>query len=515
VIHQDIMRAEKPVSSWARLPPWRQLHVRAALIALPLLALLCATMLAMLHHYSVQTALETTQRMNLGLASYIVEHQPTELIGIAGQPDRSLMKELAQHVMTINPSVEVYLLDGQGSVIAHALEGPLEINPIGRKVDLSKVRGLMDATPEALRLPIFGDDPSHQGRQNIVSMAPVKKGNTTNGYLYIVLNGQALQSVTASLSNSNALREVVTGLVLVTALAMAVLLIALRKLTHPLRKLTTELRAFRSDANSANESELDDEISVLRAAVRAMQQRITQQFKRLEDSDRQRRELVSNISHDLRTPLSSIQGYVETVLLRGDELDADTRAQHLRTAQRNLELLGKRISDLFELSKLDAGRIEPKYEVFCLAELLQDVVQNYQLAAQQRGVRLSLSAGSHMKTRVSADIALIERVLQNLIDNALRYTPSGGEVTLALNAKGPLIEISVSDTGRGIAREHLPHIFERYWRASDMEENDPGNSSGLGLAIVKRILDLHSSAVRVHSELKRGTRIEFGLPQAT
>jgi signal transduction histidine kinase len=194
---------------------------------------------------------------------------------------------------------------------------------------------------------------------------------------------------------------------------------------------------------------------------------------------------------------------VETVLLRGDQLDVHARAHHLRTALRHVELLGKRIADLFELSKLDV-----------LAELLQDVVQNYQLAAQQRGVRLSLAAGSHMKARVSADIALIERVLQNLIDNALRCTAAGGDVTVALNAKGSQLEISVSDTGRGIAQEHLPHIFERFWRATDPQEIDAGTSSGLGLAIVKRILDLHGSVVRVHSELMRGTRIEFALPQA-
>ena len=131
-----------------------------------------------------------------------------------------------------------------------------------------------------------------------------------------------------------------------------------------------------------------------------------------------------------------------------------------------------------------------------------------------------------MKTRVSADIALIERVLQNLIDNALRHTPAGGEVSLALEARDKLIEVSVSDTGNGIAFEHLPHIFERYWRFSGVDGARPssttdsgtgeefGISSGLGLEIVKRILDLHSSAVNVQSELTRGTRIQFGLQRA-
>ena len=494
----------------ARRPLWRQLHVRAALVATLLLALHGGVMLAVVQHYNAQTALETTQRMNLGLARYVVEHQSPGLISPQGEPDRARMRELALHVMMINPSVEVYLLDGGGLVLAHALEDLQGADPVGRRVNLAPIRQLMSAPPDALRLPVLGDDPREAGRQSIVSVASVGG----SGYLYIVLSGQMLQSVAASLANSDALRTVAAGLVLSSVLAAAVLWLALRKLTRPLRELTTELGAFRNDADNADERGFDGEIGVLRTAVGAMQRRIAQQFKRLEESDHQRRELISSISHDLRTPLSSIQGYVETVMVRADQLDADARAQFLRTALRHVELLGKRIADLFELSKLDDGRVGPKVEVFCLAELLQDVVQNYQLAAQQRGVTLSLAAGSHMKAGVAADIALIERVLQNLVDNALRYTACGGEVTLALHANGSQLEISVTDTGRGIAQEHLPHIFERYWHAGDAEDTDTGASSGLGLAIVKRILDLHGSVVRVQSELLRGTRIEFALPRA-
>jgi signal transduction histidine kinase len=493
---------------------WRPLHIRAALVTLPLLLLLCAVMLALLRHYSAQSALESTQRMNLGLARYIVEHQPTRLVDGNGQPDRSLMKQLALHVMMINPSVEVYLLNADGRILAHALELIDGVDPVGQQVDLTKVKALLKTESTALRLPIFGDDPRSLSNPNIVAMAALGASDQPTGYLYIILNGRQQQSVTATLANSNTLREVAIGLVLATLLAMAIMLIALRKLTRPLRQLTSELRDFRGDTSDSSAAESGDEISILRSAVRAMQQRIAQQFKRLEDSDNQRRELISNISHDLRTPLSSIQGYMETVLVRGEQIDHTIRAQHLKTALRHVALLGRRISDLFELSKLDAGRVEPKYEAFCLAELLQDVLQNYQLSAQQRGIALNLSAGSHLKTRVSADIALIERVLQNLIDNALRYTPTGGEVSLALQAQGPLIEISVSDTGSGIALEHLPHIFDRYWRTEEIEAIGPGVNSGLGLAIVKRILDLHSSVVRVQSELSHGTRIEFSLLRA-
>jgi signal transduction histidine kinase len=520
---------------------WRQLHVRAGGVALLLLLLLGGTVFFVARTYTERSAMEVMQRSNLGLAQYVVDHQSAALIKADGQPDQERVQDLAMHVMAINPAVEVYLLNSQGQVLAHALRDVPGPNPVGARVNLAPIQKLLATPASTLRLPLLGDDPrqvlqaSRPGQGAAlaaISVAPLVVPASIGpdvatpaqaGYLYIVLNTQNLQSVAASLANSDALRALLAGLSLATLAAAVVLYGALQKLTRPLRELTAELGAFRHETDEAQARPPQSEISVLRSAAKAMQARIAQQFARLEESDQLRRELVSNISHDLRTPLSSIRGYVETVLLRGDGLDASTRSTHLKTALRHVNVLDKRIADLFELSKLDAGRVQPTVEVFCLAELLQDVVQNYQLTAQQRGVRLGLSVGSQRQARVSADIALIERVLQNLVDNALRYTAQDGEVTLGLTAQGSQLQVSVSDTGRGIAREHLPHIFERYWRASDVEtpehpespaaQNTQSTSSGLGLAIVKRIVELHGSVVQVHSELRQGTRIEFALPR--
>lgn len=498
------------------LPMWRRLHVRAALLAAPLLLLLGASLVLLLQHYSAQNALEASQRMNLGLAQYVAEHQEPGLLDASGQPDSSRVQELAMHVMKINPAVEVYFLDLQGMVQAHALEGLEGPDPVGTLVDLQPVRQLLDPAPGTVTsLPLMGSDPVQPGQRNTFSVAPLRSSvGKIDGYLYIVLNGRKVQAESASLANSRTLQAMAMATAAVSVLAALVLWMAWRHLTRPLRQLTEELCAFRGAGSTQFDPSQDDEIGVLRVSVRDMQKRIAQQFQHLEDSDRQRRELVSNISHDLRTPLSNIRGYVETVMLRGDSLDADSRASHLRTALRHADLLGKRVADLFELSKLDAGRVTPQREMFCLAELLQDVVQNYRLAAQQRGVTVQLSTGSHAKAKVLADIAMIERVLQNLIDNALRHTEAGGYVNLAIENRGEFMEISVSDTGRGIRSEHLPHIFERYWRAADVEDHAASTSAGLGLAIVKRILELHGSAVHVHSELMRGTRFGFVLPQA-
>jgi signal transduction histidine kinase len=498
----------------------RRLHVRLTAAVLLLLALLATALLAAARHGAAQDALETAQRLQLDLAAKIAAQQPRPLIGADGAPDRQALADLAMHAMALNPAIEVYLLDTDGRVIGHALDTKQALTGT---VDLSVVRPLAARHRAPPPLPLLGDDPRRPGARNVVSVEGLSAGGRMTGYLYVVLQGQTQQSVAAAVAQSSAWRQLSWVALAATAGAGVLLVLLMRQLTLPLRRLTDEVRGFHAPADAAPRAVEGDEVAALREATRAMQQRIAEQLQHLQANDRLRRELVSNISHDLHTPLASAQGYVETVLLGGEQLDAAAREQHLRTAMRQLKRLHRRIADLFELSKLDAGQVAPRLEPFRLGELLQDVVQDGQLAARERGVRLGLAASTEAQALaqafVRADIGLIERVLQNLVDNALRHTPRGGAVTLAIERDGPgALRVAVVDTGSGIAREHLPHIFERYWRADDAPDlssaTGHGASAGLGLAIVKRILDLHGSAVRVVSEPQRGTRFEFSLPQA-
>jgi signal transduction histidine kinase len=491
----------------------RRLHVRLTAAVLLLLALLAAALLAAARRQAALETLEATQRLQLGLAATIAAQQPRPLIGADGTPDRALLADLAMHAMALNPALEVYLLDPEGRVIGHALDTRV---PLAERVDLSVVRPLAAREHTPPSLPLLGDDPRRPGQRNVVSVEGLAADGRMTGYLYVVLQGQTQQSVAAAVAQSGAWRELL-AIGLAATLGAALLgALATRKLTRPLRQLTDEVRTFQAGAETDARPAAGDEVDALREATRAMQQRIAQQLQHLQDNDRLRRELVSNISHDLHTPLAAAQGYVETLLLAGDQLDGAAREQHLRTALRHLMRLHRRIADLFELSKLDAGQVVPRLEPFRLGELLQDVVQDSQLAASERGVVLTLADSSQAQARVRADIGLIERVLQNLLDNALAHTPRGGAVTLAIESdSSQTLRVAVIDTGSGIAREHLPHIFERYWRADDAPARaGHGASAGLGLAIVKRILDLHGSVVRVDSDPARGTRFEFSLPQA-
>ena len=310
-------------------------------------------------------------------------------------------------------------------------------------------------------------------------------------------------------------------IVVALALAAIVIVVAQTGITRRLRTLASNLEQFRQadDHSMAPRCEVGDEIDQVRCAAQTLQQRVVDQFKRIEDAERLRPELISNISRDLHTPLANIQGYVETLLVRGDHLSRVEREQYLRTSLQHCRSLSRRVAELFELSKPESGRAQISAEPFCMAELLNDVVQSYALNAESRGICVRLSDDANRQARVRADIALIERVLQNLVDNALRHTPSGGHVELSVDAAGALVRVSVRDSGQGIDAADLPHIFERYWTGGSTSGHasdcDPSRTSaGLGLAIARLIVELHGCQIGVRSAPQRGTEFSFALPVA-
>jgi len=221
--------------------------------------------------------------------------------------------------------------------------------------------------------------------------------------------------------------------------------------------------------------------------------------------ERQRHELLANVAHDLRTPLASLQGYLELMLLRHGSLAPAELQNYLQTAARQSERLARLVGDLFELTRLEAGDVELHAESFALAELVQDLLQRYAAEAERRGLRLA-AADADRALRVRADIALDERALAILVDNALRHTPAGGAVTVRVAPAGTRVRLVVCDTGCGIAAEDLPGLFERYERTARAGLDGP---PGLGLAMARRIAALHGSALCIRSARGAGTDVSF------
>lgn len=311
---------------------------------------------------------------------------------------------------------------------------------------------------------------------------------------------------------------------LITDLAIGALLFSLVGALLIFFLLTRRLQALGMAVNHFREGDFTrpmripsanargDDIDRLSAAVQEMSERIVEQLQRLQKAETSRRELLANVSHDLRTPLASMQGYLETLLLKQGTLPPEEQRSYLEIASRHSERLGKLIHDLFQLTKLEAHEIEPQFEPFSVTELVQDVVQKFQLAASKRGLRLD-SGLTGRQVEIHADIALIEAVLENLIENALRHTPRGGRVTVEVEPQASRVVLRVTDTGHGIASEDLPNVFERYYHVDRGEKGDAGGT-GLGLAIVRQIVGLHGGEIRVDSRLGHGTTFSFDLPVA-
>ena len=294
-------------------------------------------------------------------------------------------------------------------------------------------------------------------------------------------------------------------------------LIVFAMLTRRLRHLAEAVDAFRNSNFSGSvkvpsSNPNGDEIDRLGYAFEQMEQRIGEQMQRLQNIDVQRRELLANVSHGLRTPLASMRGYLETLLLKEGTISPEEQRNYLEVAAKQSERLGKLVSHLFELTKLDAQEVSLNLEQFPIAELLQDVAQKFQLAGKQKNVRIETDLGTPMPA-VKADISLIERVMENLIENALRHCTGGAVIRLGLTQSEGYITVSVNDTGSGIAAEDLGKVFDRFYQGNRNHGNG-GGGAGLGLAITKRIVELHGSQINVESTLGRGTRFFFQLPVA-
>jgi signal transduction histidine kinase len=374
------------------------------------------------------------------------------------------------------------------------------------------IRNLIDGvTP----MPIRGDDPRSRSLQKVFSAAEVRSGDTLEGYLYVVLGGQTYEALVSDIGASYSGKISFYVAIAIVLLTGAVGLLVFSMLTQRLKRLSAEMRSvgesgFEVEPEFEHSVSNGDEIDQLARAFVTMSAQIKSQIEQLTENDRLRRELVSNISHDLRTPLSAMQGYLETLIIKGPSLSAEERSRYLDIARRHSIRLGVLIGDLFELSKLDSTTAMPNLEAFSLPELVQDVAQEFQLEAEGKGIEMAIDLNTNSAFTVG-DIGLIQRVLENLVRNAIRFTPDGGTVTLSIAERPQSITVAVTDTGAGISDRDIPRIFDRFYRAVQGEEAQ-SDSSGLGLAIVKRILDLHNSRITVESEINFGTKFEFDLP---
>lgn len=233
----------------------------------------------------------------------------------------------------------------------------------------------------------------------------------------------------------------------------------------------------------------------------------------LQANEQFRKEFLMNLAHELRTPIFSVQGYVDT-LLGGAIDDPDVNKKFLSNASKGIDRLVRLVDDLDEISKLESGKIPLIQETFMIQDLVRDVYEELSLKAAERGISLSFKKGTERPLFVKADKQKIKQVIVNLVDNAIKYgNDSGYIVTGCYEIDDSHVYVEISDNGPGIAEEHLSRIFERFYRADRSRARTIGGT-GLGLAIVKHIVEAHGQTVNVRSKQGVGSSFGFTLEKA-
>jgi signal transduction histidine kinase len=480
------------------------LHIRIGLLAAGLVLLAIAALSVLAYEFQRTTIVTWAQRLNYSLAQYIVEHLGRPLIRNSGSVDHALMKDLAMDTMTVNPSVELYLLNTEGKVVSHALEA----NAVQRQaINLVPIHTFLQKGSKPFVEPILGDDPRFKSAKSSFSVAPVLAPNgILSGYLYVILYGE--QSRQTALQLERDTRPVVWLSFIALALTVGFLAtwLAYNFLTRPLRKLTLKI-VEHSKKDSTLVVPQGGELAVLNAEFVQLQQRIAEQFQQLKQHDVQRRELIANISHDMRTPLSGIQGYIEIASQESALPLAGQQA--LKVALKHCTVMNKRIDDLLTIARLDGTDLVINSEKFSLRELLFDIIAGYQMRANAAGLNLTVKANANEGELFECfgDISLYERLFQNLLDNAIAFTDRGGRIWIEMDRHANAYVVRVCDTGSGLSVEQIKQVFTRHWSGR--------SSTGLGLAIVQRIAQLHNIQLLLKSQCsgsEKGSQFELTIP---
>lgn len=281
----------------------------------------------------------------------------------------------------------------------------------------------------------------------------------------------------------------------------------LGQLAHTAEKIASGDLTERARVNSG------DEVEMVAAAFNRMVERLDEMQAREKESEQARRALVAAVSHDLRTPLTSLRAMIEAIN-DGVVTDEKQVRRYLALTQAEIQNLSRLVDDLFELTQLDAGALMWTKELGSLRDLISDTLESMQAQSEEKGVKLSGWVDPQVDP-VPMNSLKMQRVLYNLLQNAIRHTPAGGavSVTAQLRNSGNQVQVEIKDTGEGIAESDLGKIFEPFYRGEKSRSRNVGDGSGLGLAIAKGFVEAHGGRIGVESRAGAGSRFWFTLPR--
>ena len=373
----------------------------------------------------------------------------------------------------------LYLVMKDGGIVANRRE-PLADN-------LRRAAGALLGSDSFAR----GQEPRFEGPA--VVMAPIQVGGTLRGMVVLPprpLGSPVVRDVGRILSIPGTALLVVAAIV-----ATAFIFAPARRRLKALEAATGRLGA--GDLSARAPETGGDEIAHVARAFNRMAVDLAARDESLRTADRLRRQMLADVSHELKTPLTAMCGYLETLQMAEVELDAPTRQRYFQTIERETRRLDRIVQDLVDLARLENGVGTLDVRVFALDRLFGHVAERHDQDARARQVTLRASIAPEAD-QVLGDPDRLEQVVENLVANALRHTPRGGHVEMCGRAEGDAIVLTVADSGSGIAPEHVPHVFERFYKVDAARTRD-GNGSGLGLSIARAIVERHRGSIQVTS----------------
>ncbi|MBX3604570.1 MAG: HAMP domain-containing protein [Piscinibacter sp.] len=427
------------------------------------------------------------------------------------------------------PDTQLYVLDGEGTVIVST--GQTALSP-GFKVALGPVQAAVERGRGGRGTGyVMGDDPERMDADAVIAAWPLRRAVIRNeanvaGYLYLVCHtddSPAARWAALRRSLAGPTLAPIAGIVALATLFAALIIAAV---TRPLRRLTEAVaslsaRGLEDDPGSTPPALLAapgrDEFGQLTGAFAMMLETLRRQWAALRRLDHFRREGVSNLSHDLRSPLTATVACLETLQARWSEDPARAEDHRLvEVALRNTRNAARLVQSLGDLARLDEPAFELRREPVDAVELLDQIRARFAERAASQGVTLRIDEPVDAGPAVAAlDVELFERAVANLVDNALKFCSRGAAIVLSALRRDGQLEVCVADSGPGIAAADLPHLFDRFYQARQSVAPATGEGGkGLGLAIVKRIAELHGGRVDVASQPGAGTQVRLWLPAA-
>jgi signal transduction histidine kinase len=445
----------------------------------------------------------STQLLNKDVAAHIAKFtSPFE----NGTVNKKKADSVFYNAMVLSPSSEVYFLDTAGKVVAyHASEKEIKL----WKVPLANINRYISAKGNQY---VKAPDPRDPAHSKVFSAAEVFGNNKKLGYIYVILGSQTSENVLSMLLSTHISNLAIKAFAAIIILSILISLFYLSRIRRSFTRLTTVLQRFESGDYAARFPVNDrDDLTPVTSAFNKMADLLSRTINSLTRSERERKDMVAIISHDLRTPLAIARGYSETLLIKKhkEETGNEQQQEYLQLIVQKIHQVETMVKQLFELSKIEAAEFEPRKEPFIPAEIVQEIIHTYSLNAAEKNINLRCTQCQH-HLWVNADVGMMERVVQNLIDNALKNTPSGGSIQISLEPDEQKLTFSIANTGSPLPDDLLQ------WINSPADDSSLINKRpaklGLGLLIVQKILFLHNSSLEAYTHEGSRNIFIFSLP---